>query len=170
VLTGMKPLREELNLQKDGFSLVWSPEAVALLRAALDRRHEQRSIAEAESYGEALQSLEVLAGTLLKLSGGVRKIHGLLSRKPAETAYLNTLPTQTHRLAAPVCVLLSADAKKGFQASLPELSLVTEGKTRAEALRRMQRRLWNLYQEVRAAPQQAAAEWTILQQLIVQQP
>jgi hypothetical protein len=143
---------------------------VALLRAALDRRHEQRSIAEAESYGEALQSLEVLAGTLQKLSGSVRKIHGLLSRKPAETAYLNALPSRTHRLAAPVCVLLIAAAKKGFQASLPELSLVTEGKTRAEALRLMQRRLWNLYREVSAAPQQAAAEWTILQQLIVGQP
>jgi hypothetical protein len=70
-------------------------------------------------------------------------------------------------LAAPVRVLLIPVAKKGFQASLAELSLVTEGRTRQEALRLMRQRLWNRYREVKASPQSSAVEWTILQQLIV---
>jgi hypothetical protein len=163
----MKPLREELDLQKDGAYLLWHPEAVARMREVLERRQMQQAIGEAEDYGQAVRSVELLAGALRKLADDVRKLHGLLARRPAETAFLNTLPARTCALAAPVPVLLIAVAEKGFQASLAELSLVTEGRTRQEALRLLRQRLWHRYREVRASPRSAPAEWTVLQQLIV---
>jgi hypothetical protein len=77
------------------------------------------------------------------------------------------VPARGYALAAPVQVLLIQVADKGFQANLIELSLVTEGRTRQEALRLLRQRLWNRYREVRAAPESARADWTVLQQLIV---
>jgi hypothetical protein len=137
------------------------------MREALARRHAQQSIGEAEDYGQAVRSVEILAGLLRKQAADVQKLHGLLSRRPAETAFLNTVPARAYALAAPVPVLLIPVAEIGFQASLAELSLVTEGRTRQEALRLMRQRLWNRYREVRASPRSAPAEWTVLQQLIV---
>jgi hypothetical protein len=168
ILAGaMQPLRNELGLLKEGAYLVWPPEAVARMREVFDRRHAQRSLGEVEDYHQAVDAVATLTGMLRKMADDLQKLHTLLARKPAESAFLYTVPARGYALAAPVQVLLIPVADKGFQANLIELSLVTEGRTRPEALRLMRQRLWNRYREVRAAPKSSPADWTVLQQLIV---
>jgi len=166
LVTVMTPLRKTLPLQKEGSNLVWSAEAVRIVREALERRHTLQWTTEVADYEQALRSIETVTAALQKLTAHVRKIQGLLARKPAETAFIQTLPARTHVLTRPLGILLIPIAGTGFQASLAELSLVTEGRTRREALRLMRQRLWARYREVSAAPDSAPDEWTALQQLI----
>jgi len=77
----MKPLREELCLQKDGAYLLWHPEAVDRMREALDRHHAQQASGEAADYEQAVGSVKILAGALRKLADEVQKLHGLLSSR-----------------------------------------------------------------------------------------
>jgi transposase len=161
------PLRKTLPIEKEGGSLLWSADAVRIVREALERRQELQRLGEPEDYDQAVRGVATLGAALQKLAAETRKLQGVLARKPAETALLNSLPTRTHVLRAPVGVLLIPVARKGFQASLPELALITEGQTRQEALRLMRKRLWARYREVSAAPGSARDEWIALQQIIV---
>jgi len=159
--------RKTLPLQKEGPYLIWSAEAIGIVREALERRHIVQWTAEADDYDQAVRSVAKLTATLQRLAAETAKLQHLLARKPAETAFIHTLPTRTHVLTAPVGVLLIPVASTGFQASLAELSLVTEGRTHLEALRLMRQTLWARYREVSAAPDSAPDAWTVLQQLIV---
>jgi hypothetical protein len=163
----MGPLRKALPVQKEGAYLLWSADAVRMVREALDRRRAQQEIGEAQDYDGAVRSIGTLAVNLRKLATDLEKLRELLSRKPAETGFLHTIPVSTHALRTPVRVLLVPLSGQGFQASLAELSLTTEGRTRQEALRLLRQRLWNWYREVSASPDSSPAEWTALQQLIV---
>jgi hypothetical protein len=162
----MAPLRSTLPLTKEGGRLLWSADAIRIMREALERRHAQQSIGEVEDHEQAVHAIEILAAGLQKLATDTKKLKDLLSRKPAETGFIHTLPARTHVLPTPLRVLLNQVAGIGFQASLPELSLVTEARTRQEALGLMRRNLWDRYCEVSMAPGSAPEEWTVLQQLI----
>jgi len=162
----MGPLRHALPLEKDGGNLLWSAEAIGTVREALAQRYAQQWMGEVEDYGDAVRFVATLAGTLRKLSTEVEKLQGVLSRKPAETAFLHTLPERTHALNAPLGVLLHALPGTGFQASLAELALTTEGRTRQEALRLLRQKLWDRYLDVSAAPDSSPGEWAVLRQMI----
>jgi hypothetical protein len=69
----MKPLREELCLQKAGGSLLWHPEAVARMREAL-ARHEREEIGGPEDYEQVDHSVELLAGALRQLAADLQKL------------------------------------------------------------------------------------------------
>lgn len=167
ILTGlMVPLRRSLPLTKEGGRLLWSADAIRMVRETLERRHTLQSIGEARDYDQAVRSIEILAAGLQKLATDTKRLRDLLSRKPAETGFIQTLPTRTHVFPAPLRVLLIPVADVGFQASLPELSLVTEARTRQEALRLMRQVLWERYREVSTAPDLSPEDWAVLQQLI----
>jgi len=162
----MAGLRKTLPLTKEGGRLLWSADAIRIMREALERRRAQQSIGEAQDYDQAVRSIATLAAGLQKLATDTQKLRDLLSRKPAETGFIHTLPTRTHVLPVPLRALLIPVAGVGFQASLPDLSLMTEACTRQEALRLMRQVLWEKYREVSAAPASAPEEWIALQQLI----
>jgi hypothetical protein len=161
------PLRKTLSLEKEGGSLLWTADAIRIVREALERRHVLQEISEPRDYDQAVRAVATLGATLQRMATTAQKLEILLSSKPATTVFLHTLPAGTHLLRAPVGVLLIPVAKKGFRAILPDLSLVTEGQTRQEALRLMRKRLWERYREVSAAPGATPEEWTALQQLII---
>jgi len=69
----MKPLREELCLQKAGGYLLWHPEAVARMREAL-ARYEREGIGEPEDYEQVAHSVELLAGALRQLAADLQKL------------------------------------------------------------------------------------------------
>ena len=149
------PLRKNLPVTKEAGHLYWSGDAVRIVREALTRRHLQQWLGEAEDHAQAVRKLGMLGAGLQNLATDTKKLKELLSRKPAETGFIHTVPGGTHCLSAPIGVLLIPVAGAGFQASLAELSLATEARTRQEALRLMRQRLWVRYLEVSAAPDSA---------------
>lgn len=90
-----------------------------------------------------------------------------LTTKPAETAFINALPERGHALKTPVAVLVLPLPDTGFLASLAELSLTAEGKSRHDVLRLLRQKLWSRYREVSTNPDAFPDEWTVLRQLIV---
>jgi excisionase family DNA binding protein len=163
-----------IQIPKEGGRFAWTEEAVEELRAALREREARR---EPPRHGlssrEAAERLGISYSRLIDLvrerqipvprigpsqvfdfdEASLERVREILAQPPAP-------PRRSGLMTIPV-------VRKGFQASLPELALVTEGQTRQEALRLMRKRLWARYREVSAAPGSAADEWTALQQIIV---
>jgi len=157
-LSLINPFRSELKLQRRGRLLLWTPEAIARVEAALELRRQK---ADRNLLSRTEQLKLQLKQQLVDIEETTRE----LSTPSAITSYLATLPSGgTHVLQFPIAVLVYT-ARSGFRAVLTDIELEASGPTPHKAIRNLRSVLWERYCKSREAP--GDPDLAVLAQLII---